>query len=426
MTDKELFNYIESKTKETLEILTDLVKIPTQVPPGDNYDEIIEFLMPFFEELGFRVENLHLPEDVFKKKNPDLKDLCFGDRANLHAIKKVGADKTIVINAHLDVVPVTSNWSVPPFEGTIRNGRFYARGASDCKSAPAALITALTAIKELNLDLKYNLNIALTTDEEVGPYSGLCYFADKDLLKGDYFLSTDANGEDIIIGANGNINWQIEVYGKSWHSGTSFLGINAIEKSISIMNELMSLKYVVEQRRSIISSSKSISEKTGITKLKPVLNITMINAGVKENIIPSICTLKGDRRIIPEESSEDAILEIKNALERAKKSDPDLRFDYHFMETYPPLHTDLNHPWIKKVQETAMYVKGKNIELAGIHGSLDVAYAIQITKQPVCCYGIGRALESNVHGEDENIRINDLVNYTKFLGKLLCKDDHTL
>jgi succinyl-diaminopimelate desuccinylase len=81
--------------------------------------------------------------------------------------------------------------------------------------------------------------------------------------------------------------------------------------------------------------------------------------------------------------------------------------------------TDMNHPWVKEVQKVASEVSGRTVTLAGAQGSLDVAYAVKVTGLPACCFGIGRRMESNAHADDENIRIEDLVMFTKFLGKLI-------
>jgi len=63
-------------------------------------------------------------------------------------------------------------------------------------------------------------------------------------------LSMDGDSDDITIASNGNVDWQIDIFGKSFHSGSSFMGINAIEKSIPVMNELMLLKEKVQMHRS--------------------------------------------------------------------------------------------------------------------------------------------------------------------------------
>jgi len=52
----------------------------------------------------------------------------------------------------------------------------------------------------------------------------------------------DGDSDDITIASNGNVDWQIDVFGKSYHSGSSFLGVNAIEKAVPVMNGLLELK----------------------------------------------------------------------------------------------------------------------------------------------------------------------------------------
>lgn len=414
-----LSDYLESKTEATIKILDELVRIPTQVPPGENYGKIMGLLAEKLKGLDFEVETIVMPRELFEKKNPRLTHLQ-GERVNLSATKDIGAEKTLLINTHLDVVPASGDWSFPPFECTVKDGRIYGRGVADSKGGVAALLTLLNAMKELEVKPKYNLNIALTTDEEMGPFSGLCYLADIGKLKADFFLSMDGDSDDITIASNGNVDWQIDVSGKAYHSGSSFLGINAIEKSIPVMNELMELKAKIEKRRSNVPNSLAISRKTGINTLIPVLNITVVNAGVKQNIVPDKCTIKGDRRYIPEEKFEDVCKEMRDALAKVKEKHPDINFKMSCDDIYAPMLTDMNHPWVKEVKRVAEEVTGREVRLVGAQGSLDVAYAAKVTGLPACCFGLGRRTQSNAHAEDENIFVEDMVMYNKFLAKLIC------
>ncbi|MBU4138405.1 MAG: ArgE/DapE family deacylase [Euryarchaeota archaeon] len=416
----ELLDHLGSKTDETIKTLDELVRIPTQVPPGENYEKAMGYAASILKELDFGVETLIMPRGLFEKKNPRLAHL-HGERVNISATKDIGADKTLLINTHLDVVPASANWSVPPFECTKKDGRIFGRGVADSKGGVAALFTVLSAMDELNIITKYNLNIALTTDEEMGPYSGLCYLADLGKLKADYFLSMDGDSDDITIASNGNVDWQIDIFGKSYHSGSSFLGVNAIEKAVPVMNGLLELKAKVEKGRSKVPASMAISRNAGIDTLMPVLNITVINGGVKQNIVPDRCTLKGDRRYIPEEKFEDVCREMKGTVEQVKQKYPDIDLKMTCDEIYAPMLTDANHPWVKEVKMVADEVTGRDVRCAGAQGSLDVAYAVKVTGLPACCFGIGRRMESNAHADDENIRVDDLVMYTKFLGKLICR-----
>ncbi len=415
---KALFDLLESETGKTIKALDELVRIPTQVPPGENYGKIMDLVAGKLMNLDFKVEKLVMPRELFEKKNPRLAHLK-GERVNLSANLDINAEKTLLINTHLDVVPASANWSVPPFEVTVRDNRIFGRGVADSKGGPAALLTLLSAMKELDMKPKYNLNIALTTDEEMGPYSGLCYLADIGKLKADYFLSMDGDSDDITIASNGNVDWQIDVFGKSYHSGSSFLGVNAIEKSVPVMNEMLKLKAEVEKRRSKVPASIAIYHKTGIKTLIPVLNITVINAGVKQNILPDKCTMKGDRRFIPEENFDDVCREMGEAISDVRKKHPDIILKWSCDEVYAPMLTDINHPWVKEVKKVACEAAGRKVRLTGAQGSLDVAYAVKVTGLPACCFGLGRRTESNAHAEDENIRVEDLVMYTKFLGMLI-------
>ena len=420
-----LSDYLETRTNETIRALDELVRFKTHVPPGENYEKAIDHAAQKLKELDFEVEKIFMPRELFEKKNPRLTHLK-GDRVNLCAIKNVGAKKTLLINTHLDVVPASDTWTVPPFECTVKDGRIFGRGVADSKGGPAALFTVLCAMEELDIAPKYNLNIALTTDEEMGPYSGLCYLADLGKLKADYFLSMDGDSDDITIASNGNVDWQIDVFGRSYHSGSSFMGVNAIEKSIPVMNELMLLKDKIEKRRSKVPGSLAISEKTGIKTLIPVLNINLMNAGVKQNIVPDKCTMKGDRRFIPEEKFDDVRKEFDSVMSNVLQKHPEIDLKYSCDEIYAPMLTDMNHPWVKEVQDIASATAGRHVNLAGAQGSLDVAYAVKVTGLPACCFGIGRRTESNAHADDENIRVDDLVMYTKFLGKLICGNGKVL
>ena len=80
---------------------------------------------------------------------------------------------------------------------------------------------------------------------------------------------------------------------------------------------------------------------------------------------------------------------------------------------------DQNHPWVKEVSRAVEKVTCKKPRLSGTQGSLDQAYVVDVTGIPTCVYGVGRLTESNVHGANENVRIDDLLSYAKFLATLM-------
>jgi succinyl-diaminopimelate desuccinylase len=393
-----------------LDMLKKIISFKTVAPPGSHYEEIVDWLVPILRENGFATKKLVMPGEVFAAKCEDRR--LAGDRFNIKADLSVGAEKTLVIYAHLDVVPAEGKWDTDPFQLVQKNGRVYGRGVSDCKGSIAALLAALKALLEKG-SLKYNLSVLLTTDEEVGGYSGLCYLTDLGEVKGDLMLCMDGFSDDVVIGSNGIITWDVVVHGKSAHSGSSFLGINAVERSIPVMESLMKLKKAVQERRSTLPASSAL-EAMGKKNLIPMLNITMINGGVKENIVPDRCTLRGDRRVIPEESMDEAMAEIERTLKPL-----DVKFDLKFYPGYPPMSVNPDHPWVAEVRGAVQKGMGFYPRLSGAQGSLDQAYATEKTGIPTCVYGVGRQLESNIHGLNENARVSDLIGFTSFLIELL-------
>jgi len=144
----------------------------------------------------------------------------------------------------------------------------------------------------------------------------------------------------------------------------------------------------------------------------------MISGGVKENIIPPSCTLRGDRRYIPEEAVEEVIKEFEDFLQRVKTKHG-IELELHCKPGYPPMSTSPDEEWVRRVKDAASDAFGVSKEIIGVQGGLDVAYAVQKTKQPVCAFGVGNWIESNAHGADENVRIQDLKDYVRFLVWLL-------
>ncbi len=395
-----------------LNILRDIVAFRTVAPPGSCYQEIVDYLVPIFKGMGFKVEKIVMPQEVFVARCTDQR--LVGDRVNLRATLDAGAKETLVVYAHLDVVPPGDGWTTDPFKVTVKDERAYGRGVSDCKGSIAALIAALRALLAKGMP-KYNLSVLLTTDEEVGGYSGLCYIADEGQVKGDYMLCMDGFSDDVVIGSNGIITWEAVVFGKAAHSGSSFLGVNAVEKSLPLMEALMDLKKTIQSRRSTLSASSAL-ESMGLTNLMPMLNITMINGGIKENIVPDRCVLRGDRRVIPEESMEDAMAEMEKTVKSL-----DAILELRFFPGYPPMRVNPDHKWVAEVREAVERATGFLPRLSGAQGSLDQAYATDKTGIPTCVYGVGRQMESNIHSPDENVRLVDLESFARFIIELISR-----
>jgi len=153
---------------------------------------------------------------------PDANPVVYGE------LKTPGANRTIVLYAHYDGQPLDpKEWATPPFEPVIKDGRIYARSASDDKAPIIAMLTALDAIRAAGLKLHSNIRFVFEGEEEAGSVNLERILASRrDLFTADIWLICDGpvsqNGQQLIaFGARGVVTVDITLYGarRELHSG---------------------------------------------------------------------------------------------------------------------------------------------------------------------------------------------------------------
>lgn len=404
---KEIFNKVDEKEDRLIEIFRNVIAVDTTVPPGLNYDKLVEYLESEFRKLEFSCERVLVPEEEWKQIPYPLK----GDRINLVA-KQGNTGNPLSIYAHMDVVPIEEGWDVNPFAGIVKDDKIYGRGASDMKGSIASLLLALDVIKELNLVPQYDLNCLLCTDEEIGMYPGVYYLARKGYIPEGPIICMEGMQDPLDwLASAGCVDVSIKVKGKSCHSGMNFLGVNAIEESIPILNELMNLKKEVEKRESEVPGAGIMMPNAPSNKMTPMFNIDIINAGNKSNIVPSLCTIIINRRYIPEEKYEDIIEEIKNAVEIGKKNSKALDVTLNFSHIYPAIKVNASSPNALKMKEAVKLVQGykdENFIAMGLSGSTDMAFVQMVTgNEDIIFRGTGRS-DTCFHAKNEFVYLKDL------------------
>ena len=162
MYRKQIDEWIESRQEELIEDLKRLIRIDSQRgepspgnPFGDGPAAVLDAAGEMMEKYGLKVT--HYDHYVVT-----------GDYGT--------GEKELDILAHLDVVPVSDEWTVTmPFEPVVRDGRVYGRGSIDDKGPAVAALYAIRAIRELGIPLNKSLRLILGSDEECGS-SDLAYY----------------------------------------------------------------------------------------------------------------------------------------------------------------------------------------------------------------------------------------------------------
>jgi len=420
---EEVFAEVDKiTTEEIMELMSVVIDINTTVPPGHNYQELVNALKPYFKEIGYDLEEVIVPEELVKEIPLPLE----GPRVNLVATKNYGQDKDISFYGHMDVVPAPDDgkdkWSSDPFKATKKGRKIVGRGTSDMKGAFVPLIFALQIIEKFNLKPKYNISVLVCTDEEIGVWPGIRYLKEKGYVKGDVFCMEGVLNPIIPIGAAGALNVYVETIGRSCHSGMNFMGVNALEEMVPIIDELMVLKKVVEDRE-----SKDIPGfprfGTGERRnMSPMFNLDVIRSGEKANIVPDSCKLTVNRRYIPDEKYEDVKREIEEAIERGKAKSKAIDVKVIYMRDYPPIHIDPDSPMtqrIKKVMNIVQKVNIEDIAVIGMSGSTDMGFLADT--HDLIIHGVGNP-GSKSHAVNESIKLNDVRVFTKEIILFLCGD----
>jgi succinyl-diaminopimelate desuccinylase len=134
-----IHEYVVAHRAEETEFLAELVKVPSDNPPGDCAAHAARAAM-LLEKLGFRVARHPVP-DALVHANGMIS--C----VNLLVREPFGPGPTIACNAHGDVVPPGTGWTMDPYGADVREGRMYGRGVAVSKSDFATYAYALLALK---------------------------------------------------------------------------------------------------------------------------------------------------------------------------------------------------------------------------------------------------------------------------------------
>jgi acetylornithine deacetylase/succinyl-diaminopimelate desuccinylase family protein len=296
--------------------LQQLVRIPSVNPPG-NEEEVARVVAAKLLSLGFEV-TLH--ESAPRRVNV------------VGRLPGSGGGPTLILNGHTDVQPPASGWLHDPFGAEIENGYLYGRGAMDMKAGIAAMIYGVEAVLHGGTRRRGDIVFTAVADEVSGGHHGTGYLLENNLIAGDIAIVGEPTGEQIYIAHRGVIWMEIEVFGKSAHSGRPWLGVNAISKAGKII-------HAIETELAPLAAKK-----THDLVPAPTYNLGGITGGTKFNLVADRAVIELERRMIPGEVAADCVAEVRALCERISVADQE--------------------PWYCSVREV-MHVDGAEVDRNG-------------------------------------------------------------
>ena len=203
----------------------------------------------------------------------------------------VNGKKSILFDSHVDTVAVTDEeqWEVPPFSGSIVDGRLYGRGSVDMKSSVAASIYAGVIAKNLGLDTGKTVYVSCTVFEEDCDGENLKHLFRELDLRPNYVVICEPSNNVITLGHKGKAQISIKTHGVSAHGSAPEKGVNAIYEMAEIIQRV--------ERTNAELMKKEIPRGTLVMS-----RISSTSASL--NAVPSECEVYLDRRTVPGETED--------------------------------------------------------------------------------------------------------------------------
>lgn len=402
MNDYERLDaWIDAHFDEEVRFLQELVRVPTDTPPGNNAPHA-ERTAELLKGFGMEAEKHPVPEAEVKAHG--LQSIT-----NLIVRRRYGEGRTIALNAHGDVVAPGEGWTHDPYGGEIADGKLYGRAAAVSKSDFANFTFAVRALESLKAPLKGGIELHFTYDEEVGGELGPGWLLKNRLTRPDLLIAAGFSYE-VVTAHNGCLQLEVTVHGKMAHAAVPQTGVDALQGAVKILNALYARNTLYQQVSSKVAGIRH-----------PYLNVGLIEGGTNTNVVPGKVVFKLDRRMIPEENPQEVEASVRRVIADAAATVPGITVDIRRMLLAKPLQPLAgNQPLVDAIQRHGKTLFGQDIPAMGTPLYTDVRLYGE-AGVPGVIYGAGprTVLESNAKRSDEHLELEDLRRATKVIARTL-------
>ncbi|GAA2891287.1 M20/M25/M40 family metallo-hydrolase [Microbacterium esteraromaticum] len=317
----------DTELPEVVRIARDLIRIDTSNYGGGRANgerEAAEYVGAYLQQLGLAPE-YYEPIDR---------------RTNVMA-RVAGRDPdrpALVVHGHLDVVPaIAGDWSVDPFEGLVRDGLLWGRGAVDMKNMNAMILTAVADILRAGEQPERDLILTFFADEENGGVEGSAlvvqnkpeWFAGATEAiseVGGYSITVDDRRAYLLqVGEKAMLWLRLVAKGRAGH-GSRYHDENAVTRLAEAVAAIGRTRWPIRLTPTTESLLQGLSDLTGRpvedpdalaaaagpaeaflrSTFRTTANPTVLTAGYKHNVIPETAEALIDVRVIP--GTEDDVL----------------------------------------------------------------------------------------------------------------------
>lgn len=323
-------------------------------------------------------------------------------RATAPADKSV--TKSIMFNTHMDHVDVgdPANWPFPPYEGVVRDGEIWGRGASDLKGSLACHVYVGALLKRAGVPLPNDVYVSGVVQEEVGG-AGSAVLAEN--LHCDYVVIGEPSYNRVALGHRGRIEIIVTITGRSVHASVPESGINPLYSMSRFLQAIETLSFEPDPENPDL----------GATSIAPTLITT---DQTSKNVVPGQCTVVLDVRNSPVDPEERVLPRVQQLLDSALEGGatgtaeiPDMVLTSYtgvtkVLHGHGPFGVTADSPFTGEVVRVVSGALRREVPTQMWRFATDAGYFVN---QGMMVIGFGPGYEHVIHTVEERISIDMMV-----------------
>ena len=314
------------------------------------------------------------------------------NRYNVYALfrgEKPG--RKLLFNGHMDVMPAdnVSEWTTPPFEPSIREGKMYGRGTADMKGGLLAATMAVQLLKDASIPFHGTVEITSVCDEEGGGNGSMQAIMSGE--RADGVVVCEGTSDELILAHMGFVFFRVCFVGKACHSGTKKDGVSAIDKAIKVIHALQEKEHewLFHYKHPLLPA--------------PNLNVGVIRGGSAGSTVAEDCMFEVCVHYLPNLMTyEQVVGEFQDVIDRVSKSDK-------WLEKHPPkvdvyqagggFEMQEDNLFVDSFKKAYQEIRGKKVKVVGSPAGCDSRLWRNIANCPTIQFGPGNLAQC--HGIDE-------------------------
>ncbi|AGB35900.1 ArgE/DapE family deacylase [Natronococcus occultus] len=409
---KRVEDAIADRADELLALLEDLVAAKSVTGHEPRGQAVI---CEAFDDLGLEVDTWEPRAEALADhpgffRTSSYEEHGYEGRENAVAtLSGTGDGPTLALSGHVDVVPADpeSAWESDPWTLRREGDELYGRGVSDMKGGLAAMLVAVDALQDEDVELAGDLYVQSTIEEEAGGVGGLLSVLERGYVPDAAIVPEPFGLPNVGIASAGVMFFDVTVPGKKAHAAWGHQGVSAFDKACLVRKALEELN---DERQAAIDFPPAYGADPDLEGHVTNINLGVVEGGDWPASVPAEVTLKGrvgwppgETRAEVREAIEGAIADVADGDEWLSENPPTVEWTgWNAAPHEVPRDAEI----VEIVKNNAESITGESGTFVGGNAALDERFYQRYYDVPVVTAG---PYGPNLHGVDEYTTLTSLV-----------------